>query len=90
MATVSRFVQAVLLASAALAPAGAWAQEGTTSTDPEDAQAAEDEETSRSPLFGEDPLGPMARAAGYTDAERWWDHLVESRAGELNGWQGHG
>ena len=23
----------------------------------------------------------MARAAGYSDAERWWDHLVESRAG---------
>jgi hypothetical protein len=28
-----------------------------------------------------DPLAPMAIAAGYSDAERWWDHLVESRAG---------
>lgn len=28
-----------------------------------------------------DPLVPMARAAGYNDVERWWDHLVESRAG---------
>jgi hypothetical protein len=28
-----------------------------------------------------DPLGEMARAAGYSDAERWWDHLVESRSG---------
>ena len=29
----------------------------------------------------EDPLLPIAHAAGYTDAERWWDHLVESRSG---------
>jgi hypothetical protein len=29
----------------------------------------------------EDPLLPMAQAAGYADAERWWDHLVESRSG---------
>ncbi len=28
-----------------------------------------------------DPLAPMALAAGYADAERWWDHLVESRSG---------
>ena len=28
-----------------------------------------------------DPLAPMALAAGYEDAERWWDHLVESRSG---------
>ncbi len=30
----------------------------------------------------EDPLLPIAQAAGYTDAERWWDHLVESRSGK--------
>lgn len=29
-----------------------------------------------------DPLAPMAFAAGYNDAERWWDHLVESRTGQ--------
>jgi Family of unknown function (DUF5682) len=29
----------------------------------------------------QDPLEPIARAAGYSDAERWWDHLVESRSG---------
>jgi hypothetical protein len=28
-----------------------------------------------------DPLAPMAKAAGYSDTERWWDHLVESRQG---------
>lgn len=32
-------------------------------------------------LPSEDPLAPMARAAGYTDVERWWDYLVESREG---------
>lgn len=43
----------------------------------ETAEQTSDERVS----FGEDPLARMARAAGYTDAERWWDHLVESRAG---------
>jgi hypothetical protein len=28
-----------------------------------------------------DPLDALAAAAGYSDTERWWDHLVESRAG---------
>ncbi len=27
-----------------------------------------------------DPLGELARAAGYPDGERWWDAFVESRA----------
>ncbi|WP_456787057.1 DUF5682 family protein [Cellulomonas sp. P5_C5] len=26
-----------------------------------------------------DPLGALARAAGYDDAERWWEDVVESR-----------
>jgi hypothetical protein len=26
-----------------------------------------------------DPLAPLAEAAGFSDAERWWDRLVESR-----------
>lgn len=30
-------------------------------------------------LFGCDPLGHLARAAGYSDSERWWEHLVEHR-----------
>ena len=32
-------------------------------------------------LAAADPLDAMASAAGYSDTERWWDHLVESRAG---------
>jgi hypothetical protein len=27
----------------------------------------------------EDPLGVLAAAAGYSDGERWWEHLVEQR-----------
>ena len=26
-----------------------------------------------------DPLGQLARAAGYDDGERWWEHVVEHR-----------
>ncbi|SFL51867.1 DUF5682 family protein [Methylorubrum salsuginis] len=29
-----------------------------------------------------DPLGELAEVAGYPDGERWWDALIESRAGE--------
>ncbi|MFA1538983.1 DUF5682 family protein [Actinomadura monticuli] len=28
-----------------------------------------------------DPLGRLAKAAGYDDAERWWDDVVEHRGG---------
>ncbi|HEX7862754.1 MAG TPA: DUF5682 family protein [Verrucomicrobiae bacterium] len=30
-----------------------------------------------------DPLSPLAQAAGYTDAERWWEHMVEHRKSSL-------
>lgn len=30
-------------------------------------------------IYGRDPLGALAAAAGYDDAERWWDDVVESR-----------
>jgi Family of unknown function (DUF5682) len=28
---------------------------------------------------GDDPIGMLARAAGYEDGERWWEHVVEHR-----------
>jgi hypothetical protein len=40
------------------------------------------EETSVKPLeppLIADPLAPLARAAGYSDTERWWEHMVEHR-----------
>jgi hypothetical protein len=49
-----------------------------------DAQADAEEkepETEEAALRG-DPLRPLAVAAGYSDTERWWDHLVESRQGK--------
>ncbi len=39
-------------------------------------RAAQDNMADRQPL---DPLGELARAAGYDDTERWWDALVEQR-----------
>jgi len=49
---------------------------GAPGDEPNDAPAPE-----QSAPLREDPLLPIAQAAGYTDAERWWDHLVESRSG---------
>jgi len=31
------------------------------------------------PAHGADPLSALAKAAGYDDAERWWDWMVEQR-----------
>lgn len=38
-----------------------------------------DETPTRGVLLQRDPLGQLAAAAGYTDVDRWWDALVESR-----------
>ncbi|MFC6087400.1 DUF5682 family protein [Sphaerisporangium aureirubrum] len=32
-------------------------------------------------LSGRDPIGRLAEAAGYDDAERWWEDVVEHRGG---------
>jgi hypothetical protein len=34
---------------------------------------------SQLPTPRQDPLGWLARAAGYSDGERWWEHMVEHR-----------
>ena len=48
--------------------------------DPADDKSLADAET-----VADDPrddgLAPLARAAGYDDPERWWEHLVEQRQG---------
>ncbi|MGH9760372.1 MAG: DUF5682 family protein, partial [Blastocatellia bacterium] len=31
------------------------------------------------PAVRHDPLGWAARAAGYSDGERWWEHMIEQR-----------
>ncbi|MEV5576140.1 DUF5682 family protein [Spirillospora sp. NPDC052269] len=61
-------------------------------TEPEpDGTATKDDASDRNRTAGEpggddagirlDPLGWLARAAGYEDAERWWDDVVEHRDG---------
>jgi len=35
--------------------------------------------TQNSKLATADPLGALAEAAGYSDGEMWWEHLVEQR-----------
>jgi hypothetical protein len=44
-----------------------------------DQQEACDNNATRDDLLHRDPLGQLAEAAGYTDGERWWDALIESR-----------
>jgi hypothetical protein len=39
----------------------------------------------RRELARRDPLAALAAAAGYDDAERWWDDVMESRAGPTEG-----
>ena len=38
-----------------------------------------DEAGATLPPVSLDPLAHLARAAGYTDSERWWEHMVEHR-----------
>ncbi|WP_254715431.1 DUF5682 family protein [Actinomadura sp. NAK00032] len=50
----------------------------------EDEDADEDEGRAAEPAaegIRLDPLGWLAKAAGYDDAERWWDDVVEHRGG---------
>ncbi|MFD0684619.1 DUF5682 family protein [Actinomadura fibrosa] len=50
------------------------AVEGTPGPTPGDREGAEES-------IRQDPLGWLARAAGYDDTERWWDDVVEHRTG---------
>ena len=57
-------------------PADDAAETQEKTEDSESLEAAES-----SPDVHNDPLTPLALAAGYGDPERWWDQLVEARAG---------
>jgi hypothetical protein len=54
------------------------AEPSTEDAPPAEAASSADEEPSPPDPWA-DPLGWLAQAAGYSDGERWWDHLVESR-----------
>ncbi|MEM8531683.1 MAG: DUF5682 family protein [Chloroflexota bacterium] len=61
-------------------------EEEAVSTEPQPASTGDDDTESESaddadalPSPRADPLGWLARAAGYADGERWWEHMVEHR-----------
>ncbi|MBO0726065.1 MAG: hypothetical protein J2P52_10735, partial [Blastocatellia bacterium] len=43
------------------------------------ADTAESQISDRESQIHDDPIGQLAAAAGYSDGERWWDHMVEHR-----------
>ncbi len=48
-------------------------------SEPEDTVDDSDGLPSSVPHINQDPLSHLARAAGYSDSERWWEHMVEHR-----------
>jgi hypothetical protein len=46
---------------------------------PPDAVAEVSPSISKSVSVRHDPIGELARAAGFEDGERWWEHVVEHR-----------
>jgi Family of unknown function (DUF5682) len=65
-----------LPASAVLAR---WPRRVPQEDDREEQDDMPAETLSGPPVAQHDPLAVLAEAAGYDDAERWWDDLVESR-----------
>ncbi|MGH3241341.1 MAG: DUF5682 family protein, partial [Spirillospora sp.] len=51
----------------------------TPSDEEQEEKAEESEEEAAEEGIRLDPLGWLAKAAGYDDAERWWDDVVEHR-----------
>ncbi|NOK62276.1 MAG: hypothetical protein GFH27_549331n15 [Chloroflexi bacterium AL-W] len=51
----------------------------STSADEDETQSALADAADELPSPRADPLGWLARAAGYADGERWWEHMVEHR-----------
>ncbi|NTW00591.1 MAG: hypothetical protein HGA19_04695 [Oscillochloris sp.] len=45
----------------------------------EDTSTAPDLSSSFIPHPSQDPMGWLAQAAGFSDGERWWEHMVEQR-----------
>jgi hypothetical protein len=55
------------------------AGERETAPDSADTPTGGPDESTPSPTPREDPLGWLAQSAGYSDGERWWEHMVEHR-----------
>ena len=54
---------------------GADTDEQRTDPQPDEAAAAREAEA----LLNRDPISYLAQAAGFSDSERWWEHMVEHR-----------
>lgn len=46
---------------------------------PSDDQPADPDSLTLTERIRRDPLGELAKAAGYDDGERWWDQMIEQR-----------
>ncbi|MEQ8819141.1 MAG: DUF5682 family protein [Sumerlaeia bacterium] len=46
-----------------------------------DKEPSEDDQSDFAESIARDPIGCLAKAAGFDDGERWWDSLVEEREG---------
>ncbi|MFD3822028.1 DUF5682 family protein [Streptomyces sp. NPDC058625] len=60
----------------------AWRRDGEAEGGPEDRATADGERVTGAGAGADvriDPLGVLAEAAGYDDAERWWEDAVEHR-----------
>ncbi|BDI31122.1 hypothetical protein CCAX7_31730 [Capsulimonas corticalis] len=58
------------------------ADEETTAENEDEAEtppAPENARSEREEILRRDPLRLLAEAAGYSDSERWWEHLVEQQ-----------
>ena len=62
------------------------ADESSMTSDPAESESEAEAEPAPAPSaalpdlsFRLDPLSHLARAAGYSDSERWWEHMVEHR-----------
>src|SRR5438552_277633 len=57
---------------------------------PSDAPAPDEAPPEEAPALraGQDPIGWLAEAAGYSDGERWWEQMVEHRRDGTNLFQG--
>ncbi|TIR73034.1 MAG: hypothetical protein E5X21_31775, partial [Mesorhizobium sp.] len=49
--------------------------EGSTDADADEPEATEEQSEASSRIL--DPIGTLARAAGYEDGESWWSDIIE-------------
>jgi hypothetical protein len=58
---------------------GAASEPGVEAEDQETSGQGDEETNADQSAISRDPLGWLAQAAGYSDGERWWEHMVEQR-----------